>query len=168
MSAADSQPNLGPAPPIPSTPPQPYKSPPPIPDIADDSNSSEDYSGSQGSESAKFQPALIAYVRDHFLRTFTFLGVDHSLPLVNEALDREFYMMLNFYSEPQRHYHTLQHIGDCLKQFDCYTAWCDHHQADNSNNFSATAVSTRSRCIILLAIFYHDIIYDPKSPRNEG
>lgn len=56
------------------------------------------------------------------------------------------------YSEPQRHYHTLKHIGHVL--------WLLKHELiiktsiQNSNNVS-------------FAVFFHDIVYDPQSKVNE-
>ncbi len=53
------------------------------------------------------------------------------------------------YSEPQRHYHTLDHIAAVVADFlplrDCF------EDAD----------------AVLLALFFHDIVYDPAGPDNE-
>jgi predicted metal-dependent HD superfamily phosphohydrolase len=52
------------------------------------------------------------------------------------------------FSEPQRHYHTLQHIAECLHEFEL---------TDAPGKTQA----------VELAIWFHDAIYDPRSPSNE-
>lgn len=49
----------------------------------------------------------------------------------------------NRYSEPQRHYHTLEHVVHCLREFD------------------KAKHLTDSRDIIECAIWFHDVIYNP-------
>lgn len=53
------------------------------------------------------------------------------------------------YAEPQRHYHTLQHLGECLAAFDNVQAQAEHpHEVE-------------------LALWFHDAIYDIKGHDNE-
>jgi len=54
------------------------------------------------------------------------------------------------YAAPNRHYHNLNHIEDCLGLL----AGID-------------ALSTRDRDILTEAIWWHDVIYDPKRSDNE-
>lgn len=53
------------------------------------------------------------------------------------------------YAEPHRYYHTGQHIDHCLTQFDL----ARHEMKD------ADAIE--------MALWFHDIEYDPKAPDNE-
>lgn len=53
------------------------------------------------------------------------------------------------YSEPHRYYHTGQHIDHCLTQFDLARQQMDDADA------------------IEMALWFHDIEYDPKAPDNE-
>ncbi len=53
------------------------------------------------------------------------------------------------YSEPHRHYHTGAHIEHCLRQFD--------RARDSMEDANA----------IELALWFHDVEYDPQSPNNE-
>ena len=53
------------------------------------------------------------------------------------------------YQEPQRHYHTLEHLSECFVLFDEVKDAL--HRPD----------------LVALALFYHDVIYDPKSKTNE-
>lgn len=53
------------------------------------------------------------------------------------------------YSEPNRAYHTLEHIGHCLDEFEQV-----RHFAANSDAME-------------LALWYHDAIYDTKAKDNE-
>lgn len=71
------------------------------------------------------------------------IGVDAP----GEALFGE---LLSRYSEPQRHYHTLQHLGECLAAF-----------AD------AQGVAERPG-EVALALWFHDAIYDLNAHDNEA
>lgn len=53
------------------------------------------------------------------------------------------------YSEPARHYHTLQHLAECLTEFDGARA-----SATQPDHLAA-------------ALWFHDAIYDPRSATNE-
>eukprot|EP00128_Syssomonas_multiformis_P014528 Colp12_sorted_trinity150504_noHs@9731 len=54
-----------------------------------------------------------------------------------------------YYSEPQRHYHTLRHIEELFMHFD------EHKE------------SMQRPDLVAYAIFFHDIIYIPKHHNNE-
>ncbi len=58
---------------------------------------------------------------------------------------------LVLYSEPDRHYHNLSHIEDCLLKLDHWTPLPSRTQRD----------------IIELAIWFHDIIYETERNDNE-
>lgn len=58
-------------------------------------------------------------------------------------------LLLEAYSEPQRHYHTIQHIVECLAFF---------HQIKNQLN---------DPIAVELAIWFHDAIYNPQAIDNE-
>ena len=57
--------------------------------------------------------------------------------------------VLNAYAEPQRHYHTVQHLQECLQ-------WWQRCQEQ-----------MQIPAEVALALFYHDIVYDPKRSDNE-
>ncbi|MFC6052239.1 metal-dependent hydrolase [Acinetobacter sp. Ac_877] len=57
--------------------------------------------------------------------------------------------LLNAYTEPHRHYHTVQHIIECL----------DHFQEIKAN--------LNSPLLVELAIWFHDVVYDPLAKDNE-
>jgi Uncharacterized protein conserved in bacteria len=60
-----------------------------------------------------------------------------------------FAQLMAAYAEPQRHYHTLQHLGECLLAFDRAHALAAHtHEVE-------------------LALWFHDAIYDIKAHDNE-
>ncbi len=57
--------------------------------------------------------------------------------------------LVSRYSEPQRHYHNLAHIAECLVEFD-----------------SARELA-KGPVPVELAIWFHDAIYDPNAADNE-
>jgi predicted metal-dependent HD superfamily phosphohydrolase len=75
-------------------------------------------------------------------RVWTALGAQ----VINGGLMNQ---LVAAYSERQRHYHTLQHLRECLAQFD------------------AGAVLARRPAEVELALWFHDAIYDPQGRDNE-
>lgn len=72
---------------------------------------------------------------------------------VSDYVTRKWWkVVLDSYSEPQRYYHTLQHIGHLL--------WLIKHEPIISNNI-------QNLTHVVLAVFFHDIIYNPQSKDNE-
>ncbi|MHA3051919.1 HD domain-containing protein [Acinetobacter sp. ANC 4640] len=57
--------------------------------------------------------------------------------------------LLHAYKEPQRAYHSLQHIVECLALFEKI-------QSQIEDDFA-----------LQLAIFFHDVVYQPRSASNE-
>lgn len=72
-----------------------------------------------------------------------------ALKLNTQLSHRLYSTLLQAYSEPQRAYHTVQHIVECLDLF--------HRIADELDD--PIAVET--------AIWFHDVIYNPQSSDNE-
>ena len=66
------------------------------------------------------------------------------------SLEAGFDELVCRYSEPHRHYHNLRHVGGCLDAFDPIAGLLN-------NPFCIEA-----------AIWFHDVIYDPKSSKNEA
>ena len=66
--------------------------------------------------------------------------------LQSEAL---YLVLYRAYTEPQRHYHTVQHIVECLALFDQIKDELDDTVA------------------VQVAIWFHDAVYDPKASDNE-
>lgn len=63
--------------------------------------------------------------------------------------DALFAQLMAAYAEPQRHYHTQQHLGECLLAFDDARALAGHPDE------------------VELALWFHDAIYDVKGHHNE-
>ena len=66
------------------------------------------------------------------------------------AVRQRFADVQTAYAEPQRHYHTAQHIGECLAQLD------------------AVAAHLQDAPLVELAIWLHDLVYDPPAKDNEA
>jgi predicted metal-dependent HD superfamily phosphohydrolase len=60
-----------------------------------------------------------------------------------------FNQLVAAYSEPQRHYHTLQHLRECLAHFE------------------AAASLAKRPAEVELALWFHDAVYDPQRQDNE-
>ena len=71
------------------------------------------------------------------------------LNLDNKQAEVLYLLLENAYTESQRYYHTIQHIVECLDLF---------HQIKAQFNDPIT---------VELAIWFHDVIYDPKASDNE-
>ncbi len=62
--------------------------------------------------------------------------------------------ILSAYRQPGRYYHTLQHIEYCLAQLDAYKQ-------------SGVSGPIFSQGTAELALWYHDLVYNPKAHNNE-
>lgn len=69
------------------------------------------------------------------------------------TIEQEFRRINIAYSEPQRAYHTAQHIGECLELLD----WV----------VDLTTLSSAQRWALEMALWYHDIVYAPQAHDNE-
>lgn len=78
---------------------------------------------------------------DAWLRTWSALGA-----VPEPGLDLE---LITCWSEPHRHYHTLQHLQECL------------------HTFEPLRPLARQPAEIELALWFHDAIYDPTQDDNE-
>jgi predicted metal-dependent HD superfamily phosphohydrolase len=81
-------------------------------------------------------------MKDRWIKTWRNLGVD---PAPVELLE----LLRASYSAPDRHYHDLVHIADCLEKLDC-----SRGEAERPAE-------------IEMAIFFHDAIYDTHASDNE-
>lgn len=88
-------------------------------------------------------------LKERWARLMKRLGVS------DEAL-QHFRELQQHYSEPNRHYHTLDHIEDCLALLD---RWINHLEAEEAKLIPLQ---------IELAIWYHDVIYDTAVVANEA
>jgi predicted metal-dependent HD superfamily phosphohydrolase len=94
-------------------------------------------------------PATLVVDRYFFEKRFAALW---QRQLVEKAIDdshKIFIALFNAYNEPQRFYHTTHHIAHCLQEFDRVKSLTGHPDA------------------IELAIWFHDIIYQPGQGDNE-
>jgi len=79
---------------------------------------------------------------EEWRRLWTALGVE----IVPGGL---FNQLVRAYGEPQRHYHTLQHLRECLAHFE-----------------AASSLAQRPE-EVELGLWFHDAVYDPRRQDNE-
>ena len=91
------------------------------------------------------RPVYEAILQQELLKAF----VHTWSKLSNEPGDLVFKEIAKRYSETHRHYHNLAHIACCLAEL------------------SQLSLNERSRTMIELAIWFHDIIYDVFAKNNE-
>jgi predicted metal-dependent HD superfamily phosphohydrolase len=72
-----------------------------------------------------------------------------SLPGESAAAETVYVRLIELYGEPHRHYHTLNHIRHCLREFDRAAALMDDPNA------------------VEMALWFHDAIYQPGAKDNE-
>lgn len=90
-------------------------------------------------------PLIMDSLSKHF--TEHLLAIDNTItPVISQALWQD---VANHYSESVRAYHNLTHLQQLFEQFA--------HLRDK----------LEQPHIVALALFYHDIIYDPTQPDNE-
>ena len=75
------------------------------------------------------------------------LGVSRS---ADNTLADCYAALVRHYAEKHRHYHTAQHIAECLAHFDRARALCEHEAQ------------------VELALWFHDAIYQPRAHNNEA
>lgn len=81
-----------------------------------------------------------------WLDLFLKINLRKETPISRKTIRKKFKELMAYYEEPQRYYHNTDHIMDLINR--ALSGW--HH------------VSIEN----ILAIFYHDVIYDPKNLDN--
>lgn len=85
---------------------------------------------------------------EEFLQTF-WVPWAHETDIINgEVAHLIGPSVVEFYTDPTRHYHTLQHVMDCLT--------------------AAGKLELGTHPASVLAVVFHDLIYNPLSGRNEA
>jgi predicted metal-dependent HD superfamily phosphohydrolase len=85
--------------------------------------------------------AALSTAKERWRRTWGYLGIEPPDHPLGELAAR--------YLEPHRHYHDLRHVLDCLEE----AAGCRELQ--------------ERPALVDLALWYHDVVYDPRRGDNE-
>lgn len=64
-------------------------------------------------------------------------------------------VLTRFYGQPHRHYHTLAHVEDCLREADAFQA------------AEPAFLSAEMWYAVELALWFHDVIHQPRAEDNE-
>src|SRR5690242_13079261 len=64
-------------------------------------------------------------------------------------------VLTRFYGQPHRHYHTLAHVEDCLREADAFQA------------AEPAFLSPEMWHAVELALWFHDVIHQPRAEDNE-
>lgn len=68
--------------------------------------------------------------------------------------EQDFSLVTAAYAGPKRHYHSLQHLEECLEHLD---------MSEEDGRYSASNVAA-----VEAAIWYHDVVYEPLRGDNEA
>ena len=82
-------------------------------------------------------------VQNRWFELTSHLFTDETADILWDQLER-------LYGEPHRAYHNFEHIADCFQKLD------------------AAADLIGNRLMLELAIFYHDVIYDPQAQKGKN
>jgi predicted metal-dependent HD superfamily phosphohydrolase len=96
------------------------------------------------------QPSLKSVLRE------TWLGVTEGLGVTLESAEFWMERLWSMHTEQGRHYHTAVHLEEMIHYFTLL----------KEDGF-LKSMTRDDECTIFLAIFFHDAIYNPKSPSNE-
>jgi len=77
----------------------------------------------------------------------------HTLAAKGENFHALFKQIQSKWSEPQRHYHTLEHLNHCL----------EHLEEKRWGQF----LKEKDCSLLCVALWFHDIYYDPQAHDNE-
>ncbi len=105
----------------------------------------------------KTSDELTLRLTDLLMLTNEHLGLGSADRLQSEKIAQQ---VTARYREPHRHYHGLAHIKHCLWELD-------QIPENLLASSSAQIKSPGNRAKIELAIWFHDVIYDPRSKTNE-
>lgn len=79
-----------------------------------------------------------------------------------QALDAQSHSWLDtiskLYAEPHRAYHNMTHVQDVIASLDFLL---------DGRDVSIGALTTNEESVLILAAFFHDVVYNPKSSTNE-
>lgn len=88
-------------------------------------------------------PSEAAQPRERWHRLWTGLGA-------RTAPEGEFHRLVEAYGQPHRAYHSLAHVLDCLAEFSGHSTMAEHPAE------------------LETAIWFHDVVYDPRRSDNEA
>lgn len=129
-----------------------------------------------------FCTTLYSFLSDH--TEHQLIDLDLINIHIKKEIEKEYELLVTYYNEQQRYYHTLEHIFDCIIEFNDNIDVINEslesvyeHRVPSVDNCDKNNTNKNSKFIyfnknitynlVLLCIFYHDIIYDPTSPMNE-
>lgn len=85
----------------------------------------------------------------------------------NDSGDETFFALERAYTAPARHYHTLEHILECLQLLDWWEEISELSSPGVSGGPAATEAVPSSRAV-KLALWFHDAVYEPGATDNEA
>lgn len=110
------------------------------------------------------------YLRRRLRANLHNVGARDAHPDYQKKVDHTVDYVLSHYQAPGRHYHTLVHISDCMSVID----WITNRLPIRSDLPIADAILKgrdthlqRELFTLELALWYHDVVYDPKLSNNE-
>lgn len=102
-------------------------------------------------ENEKMKQSTEIFLRSHWNSVMNNRTDEEDAPAGSLSSSSQWFeRVLAHYAEPHRHYHTAEHLKRMFKLFDVYHKQLAHPK------------------VVAMAIFFHDVIYDPRSKDNEA
>lgn len=104
---------------------------------------------------------VLNYLWAHYQKAAISLGLSVRHP--------EFVAVMSRWEEVHRHYHTVEHLTRCLMWMDAWHADCSNQRLLEIINPKSTApiLPVTYFASVVMALFYHDAIYDVHAKDNE-
>ncbi|KAK1734663.1 putative metal-dependent phosphohydrolase [Skeletonema marinoi] len=107
----------------------------------------------------RWKPSVTCLINELGMSSSSTITIDRERLQELDALSQSWLEKISqLYAEPHRAYHNMTHVQDVIASLDFLL---------DGEDSSIDAHTTCEKAILILAAFFHDVIYNPKSSTNE-